>query len=137
MGLLIDTSVLVGLERAAKGDDPSFERLRAEPAYLAAITASELLHGVHRADSPSRRARREAFVEALLDAVPVLPFDLAVARVHAGVWAELAQTGRLIGAHDLMIAATALVHDLALLTRDARDFDRIDGLRLETWPAAP
>lgn len=132
MGVLIDTSVLVALERS--GSAPrDLDRLAGEPAFLAAITASELLHGVHRADGAARRARRQAFVEALLDLLPVLPFDLTAARIHAGLWAELRGRGEMIGAHDLLIAATALAGELKVLTRNLREFARVDGLQVEKW----
>lgn len=135
MGVLIDTSVLVELERSGAGaaDRPALQRLAGSPAYLAAITASELLHGVHRAAGAARRARRQAFVEALLDLLPVVPFDLTAARVHAGLWVELRERGEMIGAHDLLIAATALARDLTLLTHNLREFERLEGLRVEHW----
>ena len=132
MGLLIDTSVLVALERSGS-EVAAVDRLGVEPSFLAAITASELLHGVHRAEGAARRARRQAFVEALLDLLPVLPFDLTAARVHAGLWADLRGRGEMIGAHDLQIAATALARDLTVLTRNRRELDRVEGLRVETW----
>ena len=132
MGVLIDTSVLVEVERAGSAP-PGLDRLGGEPAFLAAITASELLHGVHRADGAARRARRQAFVEALLDLLPVLPFDLTAARVHAGLWADLRGRGEMIGGHDMLIAATALARGLTLLTRNLREFERVDGLQLESW----
>jgi tRNA(fMet)-specific endonuclease VapC len=103
-------------------------RTRRSQATLAAITASELLTGVHRADTPERALRREAYVESILEAVPVLPFDLRVARVHARLSAELARSGRRIGAHDLEIAATALAHGQPVLTANPRDFARVPGL---------
>ncbi len=97
-----------------------------EEAALAAITASELLHGVCRADTPARALRREAYVEAILSVVPVLPFDLRVARIHARLWAEL--RSQPIGAHDLQIASTALAHSSAVLTANVREFLRVPGL---------
>ena len=97
---------------------------------VAAITASELLHGCHRASDPGVRARRAAFVDALLDALPVLPFGLPEARRHAELWAELARTGNAIGPHDLLIAATALAQGHALVTINQREFGRVPGLRL-------
>ena len=133
MGILIDTSVLVALERSGVSAAAVPVGLRDERAFLAAITASELLHGVHRADGAARRARRSAFVEALLDLLPVLSFDLTAARVHAGLWAELRERGEMIGSHDLLIAATALAGGLVLLTHNTREFGRIVGLRLERW----
>jgi tRNA(fMet)-specific endonuclease VapC len=125
VALLIDTSVLVELERAEAA--PPGE-LDGEDVYLSAISASELLHGVERASSAARRGRRETFVERVLDLVPVLPFDLDVARVHARVWADLIRRGAMIGAHDLIIAATAIRHDLAVVTRNLDEFSRVDGL---------
>lgn len=133
MGFLIDSSVIVGFEREGLNADDLRARAGIEPVALAAITASELLHGVHRADTSRRRKRRERFVEGLLGSLPVLPFDLEVARVHAALWVDLARQGQMIGAHDLLIAATALTHELDLATRDRRHFSRVDGLKLETW----
>ena len=95
-----------------------------EPAALAAITASELLTGVYRADSTRRRLERETFVEASLERLPVLPFDLGVARVHARLWAQLATSGQLIGAHDLIIAATAIANSYSVLTDNIREFQQ-------------
>lgn len=105
------------------------ERLMDEPLVIAAITASELLQGVHAAD-PARRARREAFVEGVLASSQVLSFDVIVARVHARVRVELASRGQMIGALDLMIGATALAHGLAVATHNLREFERIPGLEL-------
>jgi tRNA(fMet)-specific endonuclease VapC len=95
---------------------------------ISAVTASELLHGVHRAKTAEQRARREAFVTTVLSAVPVLPFDLDTARVHARIWADLTAAGNARGAHDLMIAATALVRGWSVVTNNPRDFQRVPGL---------
>jgi predicted nucleic acid-binding protein len=105
--------------------------------HLSAISASELLHGVHRARSAAQRARRERFVETVLAEIPLLPADLDVARAHARLWSELAARGETIGERDLWIAATALVHDLTLLTANRREFGRVEGLDLAVWPATP
>jgi len=100
------------------------------PVAIAAITAAELLHGCHRASDPGVRARRFAFVEALLDLIPVLPFGLAEARRHAELWAHLAREGTMIGPHDLLIGATALAQGHLLATLNGREFKRVAGLRL-------
>jgi tRNA(fMet)-specific endonuclease VapC len=99
-----------------------------EPLALASITASELLSGIERADSLEHRQRRLAFVETVLSIVPVLPFDLQVAREHARLDAQLRALGQQIGANDLLIAATALSHDMPVLTENLRDFERVPGL---------
>jgi tRNA(fMet)-specific endonuclease VapC len=132
---LIDSSVFIALERRGQRLHDLAAVVPDEPLALASITASELLAGVHRADSPERRLRREAFVEAVLERVPVLPFELRTARVHARIWAQLVSGGRSIGAHDLLIAATALAHGYAVLTQNRREFERVPGLvvRQPNW----
>ena len=134
MGLLIDTSVFIQLERSGGSPTALLDSVGDQPVYLAAISASELLHGVHRANSAVRRNRRERFVEAILDLVPALPFDLEIAKVHSRLWADLASRGEMIGAHDLLIAATALFHQHTVATSNAREFGRVEGLDLVVWP---
>ena len=128
MARLIDSDVLIALERSGESLDTFIERLAGEAAAVASITASELLFGAHRADSPRRRLEREGFIDSVLQRLPVLPFDLRVARVHAEIWAQLAATGQMIGAHDLIIAATALAHGTSVLTHNLREFQRVPGL---------
>lgn len=97
------------------------------PVVIAAITASELLHGVELAQDAGIRQRRRAFVDGMLANVPVVPFGLAEARAHAWIWAELAGGGVLIGAHDLQIAATAMVSGSEVATLKVREFGRVLG----------
>jgi tRNA(fMet)-specific endonuclease VapC len=125
MAVLIDTTVLVNAERRGHAlDDVVADQERG----ISAITASELLHGVHRAEEGAVRARRSAFVEHMISAMEPLPITTAIARAHAAVWAELEKEGNLIGAHDLWIAATALSHGMVVATANARDFERVPGL---------
>jgi predicted nucleic acid-binding protein len=93
------------------------------------ITVSELLHGVHRAHGATR-ARRLAFVEHVLASLAAVPISTPVARVHSEVHAGVAAAGRTIGAYDLWIAATALAHGFGVVTRNARDFREVSGLRV-------
>jgi tRNA(fMet)-specific endonuclease VapC len=128
MGLLLDTNVLIRAERRELAPDWSAWHNEGE-AYLAAISASELLGGVHRADNEARRVRRSTFIESILASVPVLPFDLETARAHAQLLAALPR-GVNVGAHDLLIAATAAQHGLAVLTANFQEFARIPGIRV-------
>ncbi len=138
MGTLLDTTVFIELERATRELPPTLamrtvsERLEHrlgadEDVGIATITASELLHGVHRA-SWEHRARREAFVETALNAFPALPFDLLAARIHARIWAQLVATGREVGAHDRIVAATALASGWRVATANERHFQDVPGL---------
>ena len=130
MGVILDTSVLIGAERGRVQLEELLKPLGDEPVGIAAVTASELLHGCHRAADAGVRARRAAFVEAILALVPVYPFGLPEARRHAELWAELARQGTPVGAHDLMIGATAVARGDRIATLNRADFSRIPGVRL-------
>lgn len=105
--------------------------------YISAITASELLVGVHYADDQARKTRRSAFVESVLARMPILSFDVEEARVHAGLFAALAKRGDMIDSHALIIAATAIVHNCAVLTENTREFERVPGLETVSFLTNP
>jgi len=136
VGVLIDASVLIAWERGQVAVEEHVRGREDETLLLSVITVSELLHGVHRAHTPLQKARRSAFVESVVDRFPLLPVDLPSARMHAEIWAELLAVGRMIGAHDLWLAAAALAHGLSLVTANAREFGRVPGLQVETWSSA-
>ena len=129
----MDSSVLINVERSGVDVSTSIAGREEEEAFLSVISASELLHGVHRAANPKVRAKRLAFVEGILEALPVLMIDLATARSHSQLWAYLAQRGEMIGVHDSWIAATCLAHGLRLATGNLREFARVPGLDIEEW----
>ena len=133
MGILIDSDVLISLERTGAAVDDYIRGREDEDLFISVISASELLHGVHRAAAPRARARRSAFVEAILSAVPVLGIDLNTARAHARLWSELKSSGRMIGVHDSWLAATCVAHDLTMVTGNTREFKRVPGLTIEVW----
>ena len=99
---------------------------------MSAITASELLVGVERANTAQRKAQRGAFVENLLSIIPVLEFSMPVVRTHARMIAALSKNVT-AGAHDALIAATAVHHGYGLLTRNVSDFKIFAGLKVEAF----
>lgn len=133
MGLLIDTSVFVAAERGKLDLPAKLNERRGDVLCMSAITASELLHGVHRASSDAIKIIREAQVERLLATIAIVPFDELVARTHARLWATLAASGKNVGIHDLIIGATALAFGWSVATRDARSFPKIPDLHVEMW----
>ena len=133
MGVLIDTSVLMDHERGRVKLDEWIRGREEEAFFVSVITASELLHGGHRARDAVTRARRFAFVEGVLGSMPLLPIEIATARMHARLWADLAEDRQVIGAHDLWLAATCLTHDLRLATANVREFKRVPALVVEDW----
>lgn len=139
MGTLIDTTVFIDLERAyTRSRSSGWDEIQAtlvdqigvdEDVAMSAITASELLHGVHRASS-EHRPRREAFVETVIAAFPPQQFDLLAARVHASIWSDLRSRGQDIGPHDVLVAATAISMGWRVATANVKHFERISGLEI-------
>ena len=135
MGLVIDTSALVALERATA---LWINRLPdGEPASIPAIVYAELLVGVKLADHPRHAAARRAKIDAIVAAVPVVPFGAAVAERWADLYARLSRDGRLIPANDLAVAATALELGYGVLVGpgDEAHFRQVPGLRVVVLPA--
>ena len=133
MGLIFDSSVLICLERNLQNVEKIIAGKEEEPYGISVITVSELLHGVHRADSEKRRLGREAFVERVIELFPAYPFDLNAARIYARIWANLVKKGIALGAHDLMIGSTAVSLGFSVITTDIRDFEKIPGLKIERF----
>jgi tRNA(fMet)-specific endonuclease VapC len=96
---------------------------------IAAVTAAELMVGVELADR-RRKAARRRFVEELLGSLAVEPYDLDSARAHAGLLAHTQRSGRARGAHDLLIAATAVARSRTVVTADAAGFDDLPGVNV-------
>lgn len=128
MALLLDTDILVALERGAEPGEIDAQ-LGEQDRAISVITVSELLHGVQRA-AGATRTRRRAFVEHLLAGLEAIPITEPVARVHAEIWADVAARGRPTGSHDLWIAATAIAHGLILASGNTRRHQHVTGLAL-------
>ncbi len=118
--LILDSGVLIAAERGRV-------RVPDDDVAIAAITASELLVGVARADERNR-SRRSRSVEEVLRAVEILPFDRAAARQHALLMAWTQASGAPCGAHDLIIAATASATGRTVVTTDQRGFGELPGV---------
>ncbi|MST31497.1 VapC toxin family PIN domain ribonuclease [Acidimicrobiaceae bacterium USS-CC1] len=102
--LLLETTFLVDADRRRSAlDDVIADD---DDAAIAAITVAELLVGVHLADDV-HRPDRQAFVDDVIDVVPIVDYDAAVASSHGELLAFVRRQGRPRGAHDLIIAATA------------------------------
>jgi predicted nucleic acid-binding protein len=129
-GILLDTSIFIAYEHGQFDLSAFFQNWIDTPVGIAAITLSELWHGVERDAVPARQTKRAARVEAMLKDMEVFSFTADIARLHARLWAELETRGERIGAHDMQIAATCLFHEYAIATLNKKDFKRISGLNV-------
>lgn len=111
---------------------PRLQALRPADVAVPTIVEYELRYGLLRLP-PEAAAPRLAALAQLLQPLQRLPFDAACAEQAAQIRAALEAAGQPIGAHDLLIAATALHHGAALVTRNVREFARVPGLRCINW----
>ena len=135
MGLVIDTSALVDLERGAGWEEAV---LGTETVVLPAIVYAELLVGARLAGGTRAGAARRAKIDALALAVPFIEFDRTTADHWADLFALLSRSGSMIPANDLCVAATARQLGFGVLVgvRDEQHFRRIPGLRVEVVSSA-
>lgn len=124
--LIVDTGVLVTSERGIQ----SLDRVVSDDddLVIAAITVAELHTGIALADNQHRGARTQYLVN-VLEHLPVVLYDLSTAEAHGRLLAHVHRSGTQRGAHDLIIAATALATKRIILTTDHNaHFDDLPGV---------
>lgn len=129
---MLDTNALSELIRHPRG--PLAQQLGAlDPGAVCTsiVAACELRFGARRKGSDALTGR----VEQLLGVLTVLPLDPPADDHYADIRARLERSGMAIGSHDLFIAAHARSRGMTLVTRNLREFERVPGLAVETWPA--
>ncbi len=121
---LLDTSVVIDLERLDKRDLPG-------ELSVSAITMAELAAGPHATTDPQKRALRMERLQGAESTFDQIPFDLAAARAYGRIYAAVTSAGRSARGRrtlDMLIAATSLAHKLSLYTRNPDDFAGLEDL---------
>ena len=121
---LVDTSVVIGIDEVDPGLLPA-------KISISSLTLAELTSGPHAVSDALERARRQHRLQRVETGVDAVAFDAACARAYGPVYVAVASAGRKARgsrAVDLMIAATALAHDLPLYTLNAKDLRGLEGL---------
>ena len=140
-GFLIDTNVLSEYNRPG-GPDAGvkrwLEKTDRQTQHVSVITLAEIQKGIELLAEGKRRAQLEQWLQQDLEAWfsgRVLPVDRQVAACWAALVARGARLGRPLPAVDSLIAATALAHDLTIVTRNTRDFEGIGARTINPWEA--
>jgi predicted nucleic acid-binding protein len=130
MRYLLDTDTSVYWLRGRVSVQERMQAVGPEKLVLSVITLAELRYGAACSTQPE--ANHKA-IDDLVSALSILGVDPEIAQTFGNIKAQLRQEGRLIEDLDLMIAATARVYDLTLVTNNLAHFGRVPGLRLENW----
>lgn len=131
MRYLLDTCVISDF---IKGEAGTIIRLKQTPPVdvaISAVTVMELRYGL--ALNPQRARKVEPEIDSILSSVTIMPFGAGEAEQAAQIRAMLKSQGQPIGAYDVLIAATALQHDLIMVTANQWEFERVPDLQIENW----
>lgn len=130
MKYLLDTNIVSALEKAPDG--PLIAKIMTvglDNIVTSIIVAGELQFGIAKAQTTDQKQN----LTTLIGSIVVLPLDEPVDAVYGKVRVQLEGSGTPIGQNDLWIAAHALALDLTLVTDNTREFERVEGLRVENW----
>lgn len=127
---LLDTNILSDLVRNPHGRVAARITEVGESAICTSIiVAAELRFGAAKRASE----RLTSQLEQILSAVDIQPFDAPADAAYAELRARLEASGTPIGGNDMLIAAQALALDRVLVTDNEREFNRVEGLKVENW----
>lgn len=97
--------------------------------YLSVVAYYEVLNGLYFKDAKNQIGQFEKFVELN----KVLPLTDEIAKTSAKIYSDLRKKGQTVGHNDVLIAGTAIIHELTLITNNVSHFSRIDGLDIDNW----
>jgi tRNA(fMet)-specific endonuclease VapC len=130
MRYLLDTNAVSDLIRNPSGRVATrLRRVGEANVCTSIVVAAELRFGAAKKNSPRLSAR----IDAILEALGVLPFNVPADAVYGSIRAALERAGRPIGGNDLLIAAHALALECAVVTDNEAEFSRVEGLVCENW----
>lgn len=126
---LIDTDWIIDHFNGVANRTRRLQELHQHGLAVSIISTAELWEGVYFSRDP---ARSQTQLERFLEGVVVIGLDEEICRRFGRLRGELRNRGELVSDFDLLIAATALAHNLTLLTNNRRHFERIQDLRIES-----
>lgn len=127
---LLDTNICIYIiNKRPPSVFSRFDLLEINELGISSITAAELDFGVSKSKSERNRMALDKFLAPL----SILPFDFAAVHHYGKLRTQLETAGTPIGPMDMLIAAQALALDVPLVTNNTKEFERINGLRLENW----
>jgi predicted nucleic acid-binding protein len=132
VGLILDTSLVIAAERLGETAYQMLENIGVQSndpeIAISVVTVLELAHGIIRADTPQRRARRQQFFDDLLVGMPIHPVTVTIALRAGQIDGQMQMAGKRIALADLLIGATALELGYSVATANMRHFQMIPDL---------
>ena len=132
MSYLIDTDIIIYSIKGNQNVNEKFNAYRNEPKSISVITYGELVFGAKKS---SKIEKNLALVRRISELFPIIEITPAIMETYGEYKALLSKSGIIIDDMDLLIAATAITHNLILVTNNMRHFGRIKELEIDNWSA--
>lgn len=130
MNYLIDTDILIYSLKDNSKVNNNFKIKRNFPKSISVVSYGELIYGAKKSN---HKEKNLANVKRIREIFPVIDITPSVMDTFGELKSSLEIEGKIIDDMDLLIASTALVHNLILVTNNEKHFSRIDGLEIENW----
>ena len=127
---MLDTNIVIYVIKRRPVEVLEVFNAHAGQMCISSITLAELLHGVEKSSMITKNLRK---VEDFVSRLEVLPYENTAASHYGDIRTNLEKKGTVIGVNDLHIAAHARSEGLVLVSNNVREFERVEGLRLENW----
>lgn len=137
LGLVLDSSTVIRAERSKQSVPDLIEAILQVHGRLdlslSPVTVAELVHGIDRAKTPEAARRRRAYIDELVNLIPVHPATKQTAWLIGQIEGQETAKGNVLPFNDLLIAAAAIEQSYAVLSGNLRHFQKIPGLRVVSW----
>ena len=131
MKYMLDTNIVIYvIKHKPESVLQKFQRLEPSDFCISSITLAEIEYGISKSSRPDRD--RFAF-DMFISGIDILSFDDAAASEYGPIRAGLERKGTPIGPNDMLIAAHAKSLGFTIVTNNVREFERVEGLKVENW----
>ncbi|MFM6070251.1 MAG: type II toxin-antitoxin system VapC family toxin [Dolichospermum sp.] len=131
MAYLLDTCVVSDFVKGEQNTLKQIKLISPRDLFISSLTVMEIKYGL--AINPAKAIKIQPLIETFLISITVLNFTLQEAEKAAEIRSILKIAGSPIGSYDVLIAATALSHNLMIITSNVREFQRVPNLQIENW----
>lgn len=131
MNYLLDTCVVSDFFKKVPTTIEHFKSISPKQILISTISLMEIEYGLNL--NPQKEQKIRPIWEALLSKIKIVPFTESCAKATASIRSDLKNSGKLIGPYDILIAGTAIAHDLIVVTSNVNEFARISSLTIEDW----
>jgi len=129
MDYLLDTNICIHYFKGQFGIKERIEKIGFKNLAICEITLAELIYGAAKSQQTEKNMK---VVDDFAKKIEIIPILNSV-KVSGKEKARLKSIGKTVGDLDLFIGATAIVNDMTMVTRNTREFERIDGISIENW----